>query len=273
MAFPTGHFYSPVIDPEELRQRQNHIWPHPPKPMPGVDFNPSGQRALLHQLQPYVADFNYGTESEKTTPHCFFEPNGRFESLDSRMLFCLIRLYKPQRIIEVGSGLSSLLMADANIRFSNDKIDLTCIEPYPPAYLQSSIPGIQRVLPQKVQKVDINEFKSLQSNDILFIDSSHVSKTGSDVNFLYFEVLPTLAAGVIIHIHDIFFPHDYPPEWVIEEERSWNEQYILHALLLFSSTFEVLFGSAFAHEHFPELVSEVFGKTVSGGSFWMRKKG
>jgi hypothetical protein len=107
---------------------------------------------------------------------------------------------------------------------------------------------------------------------VLFIDSSHVSKTGSDVNFLYLEVLPRLAPGVWIHLHDIFLPNDYPREWVLEEERSWNEQYLVQALLMYSRAFAVRFGSACAFHLFPELVESVFGSRLGGGSLWIEKR-
>ena len=107
----------------------------------------------------------------------------------------------------------------------------------------------------RVQEVPLTEFEDLQSGDILFIDSSHVAKTGSDVNFLYFDVFPRLRPGVRIHIHDIFLPQDYPQEWALDENRSWNEQYVLRALLMFSSRFRVLFGSFFAFRYLPDLVS------------------
>jgi hypothetical protein len=111
--------------------------------------------------------------------------------------------------------------------------------------------------------------------DVLFIDSSHVAKTGSDVNFLYFDVLPRLAKGVNVHVHDIFLPHDYPRHWVVDEKRSWNEQYLLRALLMYSSAFQVVFGCSYAFYAFPTLVQRALafpdGRAFAGGSFWMRR--
>jgi hypothetical protein len=121
------------------------------------------------------------------------------------------------------------------------------------------------LVPQRVEKVNLNTFASLQSGDVLFIDSSHVSKAGSDVNFLFFEVLPRVPSAVRIHIHDIFLPGEYPKRWVIEENRSWNEQYVLRALLMYSNAFRVLFGSAYALLKFKDLVSH------GGGSLWIER--
>ncbi|MEO8801981.1 MAG: hypothetical protein ABI304_11880, partial [Rudaea sp.] len=118
-------------------------------------------------------------------------------------------------------------------------------------------------------------FTALESGDVLFIDSSHVAKTGSDVNYLYFEVLPRLAPGVRVHIHDIFLPHDYPREWVLDENRSWNEQYLLRALLMHSKGFRVIFGCSYAFWRFPELVRTALahpnGHAFAGGSFWIER--
>ena len=126
-----------------------------------------------------------------------------------------------------------------------------------------------------MQSVPLTEFDELDAGDILFIDSSHVSKTGSDVNFLYFQVLPRLKPGVHIHIHDIFFPHDYPPEWVIGERRSWNEHYIVHALLMYSSGFRVEFACNYAFNTFPQLVGEALRlpneRAFGGASLWITK--
>jgi hypothetical protein len=118
-------------------------------------------------------------------------------------------------------------------------------------------------------------FDQLSSNDVLFIDSSHVSKTGSDVNYLYFEVLPRLKKGVKIHIHDIFLPNDYLKDWVLNEKRSWNEQYLLRALLMYSTAFQVVFGCSYADEKMPELVKHGLAdpeeRSFGGGSFWIEK--
>jgi hypothetical protein len=205
----------------------------------------------------------------------FYTRNTQFSWLDSRALFVLLRQWRPRRLIEVGSGFSTLLSADVNHRFLDSVAEITCIEPYPRAFLRQSIPGLTRVIEDKVQNVPLAEFTNLQAGDILFIDSSHVAKTGSDVNFLYFEVLPRLAAGVRVHIHDIFLPHDYPREWVIDENRSWNEQYLLRALLMHSNAFRVVFGCSYAYWRFPELVRAALahpqGHAFAGGSFWIER--
>ena len=137
------------------------------------------------------------------------------------------------------------------------------------------IEGISRLIEDKVQRVSIEEFASLEAGDFLFIDSSHVAKTGSDVNRIYFEVLPTLAPGVHIHIHDIFLPNEYPQSWVVDENRSWNEQYLVRALLMYTKGFRIEFGCSYAFHAFPELVIKALahpkGHGYGGGSLWLTK--
>jgi hypothetical protein len=131
------------------------------------------------------------------------------------------------------------------------------------------------LIEDKVQTVALSVFDRLEAGDVLFIDSSHVSKTGSDVNYLFFEVLPRLKAGVKIHIHDIFFPHDYPKDWVLNEARSWNEQYVLRALLMYSTAFKVVYGNLYAFHAMPELVKQALahpkGYAYGGSSLWIER--
>ena len=272
--FPNGHFYSPVIDAEDLQQREGEIWPAEPEHAepPGIDLDLEGQRDLLERARPFAADYRYpGTDAERVNPWDFHEGNGLFENLDSRMLYSMLRIRAPRRLVEVGSGHSSLLSADVNRNHLGLDTEITCIEPYPPDFLTEEVPGISRLIPKRVEEVGLQPFLDLQAGDFLFIDSSHVSKTGNDVNFLYLEVIPRLAPGVVIHVHDIFIPEEYPRDWVLGEERSWNEQYLLQALLMFSGGFKVLFGSNCSTCFFPEQVVSVFGGAYGGGSFWIEK--
>lgn len=276
-AFEPGHFYSPVVDPADLVRQRERIWPRQPT-ITGIDFHDDRHRRVLSEWFPqFLPDYNYPESlDEASSPGRFYTRNSQFSWLDSRALFVLLRAWKPKRLLEVGSGYSSLLIADVNRRFCDGAMDVVCIEPYPRAFLKAGVEGIGRLIEHKVQDVPLSEFGRLESGDILFIDSSHVSKTGSDVNYLYFEVLPSLKAGVHVHVHDIFLPHDYPAEWVLEEGRSWNEQYLLRALLMYSrDTFQVEFGCSYAFHRFPQLVTAALshprGAAFGGGSFWFTK--
>lgn len=276
-AHPNGHFYSPVVDAADAAAREAEIWPASPQVL-GIDFNDASHEHVLRDVFPrYLPDYDYAEHapSDDNGLDRFYTRNSQFSWLDSRALFVLLREWRPGRIIEVGSGYSSLLMADVNTRFLDNACAITCIEPYPRPFLTSGLAGIHQVIQQKVQAVPLECFAELEKGDVLFIDSSHVSKTGSDVNHLYFEVLPRLKPGVRVHVHDIFLPHDYPREWVIDERRSWNEQYVLRALLMDSNAFKVTFGCRYAFHRYPDLVRAALalpgGRAFGGGSFWFER--
>ena len=276
-AFPPGHYHSPIVDPEELKKRQDAMWTGD-DPLLGIDLNDQVHRRILTEVFPkYIAEFDYPVEFD-CAPELtsYYVNNSQFGWLDASALFVLLREWAPKRIIEVGSGYSSLLMADVNRRFLHGQIDITCIEPNPRDFLRGEIPGIARVLQRNVQDVPLEIFRQLARGDVLFIDSSHVAKTGSDVNYLMFQVLPRLAPGVRVHIHDIFFPSEYPKDWVLRENRSWNEQYVVRALLMYSSAFKLVFGSNIAYHRHPELLRTALrqsdGAILGGGSLWIEKR-
>jgi len=274
-AFPAGHFYSPVVDPATIARTR--VWPDRPD-IRGIDFNDASHVQILSELFPrFMRDYDYPPMLPVTpTLASFFGNNPHFSMLDAPALFVLLRAWKPRRIIEVGSGFSTLLMADVNRRFLGREVSISCIDPYPPVFLRHGTDGIGHQVERRVQELPLEHFADLQAGDLLFIDSSHVAKTDSDVNFLFFDVFPRLAAGVLVHLHDIFLPHDYPPDWVLGENRSWNEQYLLRALLMHSGGFEVLFGCSYAFWSYPALVIAALanpdGAGYGGGSFWMRRR-
>jgi hypothetical protein len=273
-AFPPGHFYSPVADVAELRAQLERIWPAHPSVL-GIDFNDAYHQRVLREYFPaFYPDFAYPARPDGN-PLTFYLDNDQFSWLDCRALFVLLRAWRPKRLVEVGSGFSTLLVADVNRRFLGGALSMTCVEPYPRPFLHSAELGLARLLVQKVQDADARIFSELDAGDVLFIDSSHVAKTGSDVNYLCFEVLPRLRPGVRIHFHDIFLPTDYPQQWVLDENRSWNEQYLVRALLMFSSHFRVLFGCSHAFAaHAPalrEALREPDGAYYGGGSLWIEK--
>ncbi len=192
------------------------------------------------------------------------------------MLQAMLRHFRPQRVIEVGCGWSSLVTARVNREYFDGSINFTCIEPYPPDFLGDGVDGVSQLIVSPVEQVPVDTFLALRAGDVLFIDTSHTVKTGGDVVFLLQEVLPRLADGVVVHIHDIFLPWDYPKEWVMTG-RAWNEQYAVRAFLAFNAAFEILLGvgwmSYFQSDIFaavlpgyPELYPD------GGGSLWIRRK-
>jgi hypothetical protein len=274
LPFPPGHFYSPEVDQVELAADSARIWPPDPAP-PGLDLAPAAQAAFLDgPLRTWLPHYDYPEQQgPDDPPWAFFGANGQFERLDARSLFAMLLDLRPARMIEVGSGFSSLLTADVNRRHLDGGLDFRCIEPFPRPFLRQGVPGIAEVVVRKVQHLPGAWFaERLGPGDVLFIDSSHVVKTGSDAVHLYLHVLPLLAPGVIVHVHDIFLPNDYPRGWVLGEGRSWSEQYLVQAMLVFGDTFEVLFGSSAAAALQPELLGDVLGGPVwGGGSLWLRK--
>jgi predicted O-methyltransferase YrrM len=276
-AFPAGHFYSPVVDTVDLASRREEIWPPDPRPVLGVDWNDAMHEQVLGQWFPrWLPDWDYPESLDETVaPGRYYVRNSQFSWLDARTLYVFLRQFSPRRVIEVGSGYSSLLVADVGRRFLGGELDFTCVEPYPRPFLKAGVPGIGRLIEERVERVGLGLFEELQAGDFLFIDSSHVAKTGSDVNYLMFEVLPRLAPGVIVHIHDIHLPYEYPPEWVLDENRSWNEQYLVRALLMYSTAFRVLFGCARAWNRHREAVVTALAHPrragYGGGSLWIER--
>lgn len=189
----------------------------------------------------------------------------------------MVRHFSPNQVIEIGSGYSSLLTIEAlakNISEGHSGT-FTAIEPYPPSFLRDELPINIELLDQPVQEVSLDRFSSLKSGDILFIDSSHVCKVGSDVHYELLKILPCLAPGVIIHIHDIFLPSEYPKQWIKEWHRFWNEQYILQAFLSFNSSFEILWAGSYMHLYHKDKLSTNFNSYDPNenwpASFWLRR--
>ncbi len=270
LSVPPGHYYSPIISKEDLVKRENEIWKTHPRKITGLDLNEENQLKLINEFVLFYNELPFQA-NEKEGLRYFYE-NNMYSYSDAIFLFCMIRKNKPNRIIEVGSGFSSALMLDTNNLFFNNSISCTFIEPYPER-LNSLLMKNEKIdlIEQPVQNVDVKLFEQLSENDILFIDSTHVSKTGSDVNFLMFEVLPRLSKGVKIHFHDIFYPFEYPKEWVIDCKRSWNEDYILRAFLAYNKKFKIVVFNTFLEEFNEKWFEENMPLCLKnkGGSIWL----
>ena len=171
----------------------------------------------------------------------FYIDNPNFGPGDAELYYLLIREKKPKRIIEIGSGFSTqlALLAIEKNKMDGVACELTCIEPFEMPFLDR-VEGIA-IIRKQVELLSLDIFKSLEANDILFIDSSHIIRPGDDLLFIYFQILPVLKKGVLIHIHDIFTPRHYPQEWLMKKMRFWNEQYLLEAFLYNNAGFKILF--------------------------------
>ncbi len=202
--------------------------------------------------------------------------NPSYSYADGIFLYSLLRHLAPRRLIEVGSGYTSALTLDTNQHFLGGRLNCTFIEPYP-ELLNSLLRPEDRpsvtLIEAKLQEVDLGVFDALQAGDVLFVDSTHVSKVGSDVNRLFFEVLPRLAPGVFIHIHDVFASLEYPLDW-LRAGRAWNEQYVLRAFLQFNDRFRIrMFGNHMIQRH-PDWFRSHMPLCLEnpGGAFWMEKR-
>ncbi len=270
-----NHFYQPIPDTREL---SDALWATP-SALPGIDVDEQGQIDLLAQfVAAFKAEYEALPRSKAAAPHLYYLNNASFESVDAEILYCMIRHFKPRRVWEIGSGFSTLLAAQAieeNRRLDGSRCELVAFEPYPNPTLKTGFPGLSRLVASRIQDVPLPEFAKLEQNDFLFIDSSHVLKIGSDVQYEYLEVLPRLAEGVIVHCHDIFLPAEYPRDWVVNDHRFWNEQYLLQAFLAFNRAFQVLWAGSFMHLRHPDKLEAAFSSYVRDrtkpGSFWMRK--
>jgi predicted O-methyltransferase YrrM len=276
ICWPLDHFYSPIANSRALRLEPalSRVWPQDERPQtPGLDWRGEQQRELIHELgRQEELVFPDGPSAD---PRDYHAGNDMFSRQDAWLLQGILRRFRPRRIVEVGCGWSSLVMAAVNRDFFSGLIDVTCIEPYPPPFLAGGVEGITRLIVSPVEEVALERFFELASGDVLFIDSSHTVKTGGDVVFLLHEVLPRLAPGVIVHFHDIFLPFDYPQQWVFDG-RAWNEQYAVRSFLTFNSQFQVLVSSVWM-SHFESAVLEQArpGPATNygdgGGSLWIRR--
>lgn len=263
------HFYQPIPNTQSLPET---LWDRPSE-LIGIDMNDAVQLDLLRNHFPKFRDeYDQFPAEETSEPGRFSLKNGLFDGTDALVAYCMIRHFQPRLIIEVGSGFSSLVAAEAMAK--SEGSTLICIEPFPLDFLRKGFPGLRSLIEKKVEDIDTEFFSQLGSGDVLFIDSSHTVRIGGDVNYLFLEVLPRLKPGVIVHVHDIFSPFDYRRDWVMDELRFWGEQYLLQAFLTFNSEFEVLMANAYLGHRYMEDLKATFPNSPwwGGGSFWMRRR-
>lgn len=261
-------FYTPVYAPAALPPE---VWEG--RFDAGVDYDADAQLAFIAdcwQFRDELLAFPREAPADASRLAQYPWHNSEFSHGDASLYYSLLRRHRPRRVIEVGGGFSTLLASHAAVR--NGDTEVTCIEPYPRAFLARGLPCVrlERVL---AQDVGLDAFAALEDGDVLFIDSSHVAKTGSDVVHLFLRVLPCLAPGVIVHVHDVFLPFEYPKAWA-EQRLYWNEQYLLAALLADSAKWRVLAANHFLARTVPDRLYAFalpeIGVAAGGASFWMR---
>lgn len=273
--YEPGHYYSPVVTNAEIKDRLDSIFEYNKDTLPGIELNKEKQMELLKQMLPlYPPPFS----NEKKEGYRYRYINDYYPHSDAIFLYLMLRYYKPKKVVEIGSGHSSAVMLDANQFYLNGNVQFTFIEPFPQrlySLLNDSDKKNNIIIEKKVQDADIKIFEVLEENDILFIDSSHVSKTGSDVNFILFEILPKLKKGVFIHFHDIFYPFEYPREWVTSFYKGfgWNEAYLVKSFLMYNSNFEIILFNTFLQKFNESWFSKNMPLCLEGpgGSIWIKK--
>jgi len=252
-----NHYYWPIPDLRELERREWRVDPNPA----GMDLRLEQQLHFLNTaVRQYQAECRFAS-SPGDPGWEFYYNNGWFESVDAEVAYSMVRHFKPRRIVEIGGGFSTRVLAKA-VRQNDEQYgfecDLTTIEPYPDKVLKAGIPGTSHLIEKPVQEVELEQFAALGDRDILFIDSSHVVRVGSDCIYEYLDILPRLQKGVVVHIHDIFLPSDYPRDAVLDRLCFWSEQYLLQAFLALNRDYEVLWGSsAMQMFHADELESAI----------------
>jgi len=249
------HYYEPIPDfrsitSEQLERRREFR---------SIDFGWDAQLQLLRDLSAFRIEFEAADFK-----------NDYFNGLDAAVFYSLIRHLRPRHVIEIGSGYSTRFAHKALTR-NADGGKLTCIEPHPEERLNGLRLSVE-VIQKRVEEIDVDFFSCLEANDILFIDSSHTVKFGSDVCYEFLEVLPTLRPGVWVHVHDIFFPHDYPAEWLLKRRLALNEQYLLEAFLSFNREFQVALANHWLTLDHSSAARELWDGDAVSSSFWFYRR-
>jgi len=283
--FPPGHFHSPLPDFSAL-ERDGSWDPTHQAPAPlDVDLNVAGQLALLDEFSELAG--RYDPPDHREPSFRYWYVNDFFSYLDASTLACMLLRFKPRRVVEIGSGFSSAVMMDLNERCLGGSLELTMIEPYPDRVrelLRADDFRRARLVEAPIGDVDPAVWEEMQADDVLFVDSSHVSKANSDVNLILFSILPKLPVGILIHFHDIFYPFEYPREWALGGI-AWNESYLLHAFLQDNSRYRVVLFNDFLKQQHGEALHRALPASIKdpapdrslvnapGNSLWLRKVG
>jgi hypothetical protein len=266
------HFYSPF---PEIDLISSAHWTEPTD-TGGIDWRLDEQLTWLEGVLVRFGPEIDWPDERTSDPTLYYRNNESFGPIDAEILYFMLRDHQPRRVIEIGCGNTTRITAQAlrrNAGQDKPTNDFICIDPYSEPGLEQ-IPGISEVIRSCVQDIPIERFAALRSGDVLFIDSTHVLKIGSDVVFEYSQILPRLAIGVIVHVHDIFLPYEYPRHWVEDNGWAWNEQHLLHAILANSDRWQILWsGFNIQRSRIDDLIAIAPSWPVDAcpGSLWMRR--
>jgi Methyltransferase domain len=262
-------YYSPIPD---LAQLPEQVW-QARDPLRGIAFDLDAQMAFVESdLAPLISGLRWG--GGLVPEHSYDPGNDSYPLADARVLYAMVRHLRPSRIVELGSGQTTRVMAQACRENERDgsPARLCAFDPFPTA-VDDTLPGLTELVRTKAQEVPDDVFTELQAGDVLFVDTTHTVKIDSDVNHIVLRVLPLLADGVIVHVHDIFMPYEYPRFFFQDFALYWAEQYLLQAFLAFNSSFEVLCAvHALVREQGSRMVAAgALDRGEIGSSFWIRR--
>jgi hypothetical protein len=266
------HYYSPVPDLESV---PGDTWTAR-SDLRGVKFDiGAGQQYVEEALAPFIAEY-HPPQAATSDPRQFYLENGFYEGLDAETLYAMVRHLQPSRVVELGSGFSTLVIADARARNAGvtHASSHEVYDPYPRTELATALGDVATLRRLAVTRVPLEVFGALRAGDILFVDTTHTVKLGGDVNRVVLDVLPLLAPGVYVHFHDIFLPWEYPKEFVAERRFFWAEQYLLQAFLAFNPEFEVLFGTHALKRVYPDAICQLVPSAPRSrwpAAFWLRR--
>lgn len=241
IGYPPGHYYSALVDVAEAREYLPSVSNKECDVFNAINIDFQQMDALWQEMEPCFRNAPWDMEAQ---PHLrYYYKHGSYGFTDALVFSALLQVRTPKRVIEVGSGATSAVLLDTLEFLTDADIDLTFIQPFPKAIkrvLRDEDKSKYKLIPDKVQNVDISLYDQLEAGDMLFIDSTHIVKTGSDVVHEIIDILPRLKPGVLVHFHDIFYPFEYPANWIIESSRSWNEMYMLRAYLQDNPSYRIV---------------------------------
>ena len=271
---PPGDFYSPIGNPAQIDGYLSALEAAgTPSTVPGIALDRAEMVATWRALLPFLGSIPFTAEKSSGLRYAFVNPH--YSWGDGSILHAMLRHLRPKRLIEIGSGWSSACTLDTVERYLDGNCELTFIDPHP-ELLHSLIDGMTtpvQIIGKPVQSLPLSIFDELQSGDVLFIDSTHILSTGSDVCFELFEILPRLVPGVVVHFHDMFWPFEYSREWAVDENRSWNELYAVRAFLTQNAGWRFLMFNDYMAKFERTLIEATYPDFFknSGGALWIQR--
>jgi hypothetical protein len=261
------NFYSPIPDvftmPAEVWDRRSELV--------GIDFDLDRQLGLLGELEPYLREFD--PPERDAGPQEYYSENPSYGRGDADILHAMARYHRPRRIVELGSGFTTLVLAQ--VMRDQGGGELHVYDPYP-GVAGPETRGVTSFQPFAAQDVPLEIFETLGAGDFLVVDTTHTVKIGGEVNRIVLDILPSLAPGVVVHFHDIFLPYEYPREWPERYGLYWTEQYLLQAFLALNPAYEVICALHALWRERSERVRELIPALAEGGTpaaFWIRRRG